>query len=272
MILSSKNPKNNKKIIDKFFISVLFHNRIYLNIAHKIAKYTIMKDDIEKTATEIGRAMLENGAEINRCEDTIKRLLISAERQYISVFCISSLIIVQTEYSTRICRITRNDLDLFEIDEANSKSRAICSGDEFQPRYNRYSNLSKILLTFLSTGSFCIFFGGSFYDALVSGFVGLIINNIKINISNVFPKTLCYSVIGGILCLIPCYIFDNLHLDKIMIGTIMLLIPGLTIGKAIKDIMSSDIISGIMELTEAVFTAIAISLGYGVALAVFTNV
>lgn len=231
---------------------------------------SIMMDNIEKTAIEIGKDMLENGAEISRCEDTVKRLLQSQKRQSINVFCISSLIIVQTEYSTEIRRIKENNLNLFAIDEANSKSRAICSNTTHTPNINKFPILSKIILTFLSTSSFCLYFGGSIYDAIFSGIIGLIISNTKINIPYVFPRTLCYSVIGGFLCFIPCYIFSALHIDKIMIGTIMLLIPGLTIGNAIRDIMSSDIISGLMELTEAIFTAIAISIGYGLSLAVFT--
>lgn len=230
-----------------------------------------MNNNIEKTAIQIGKKMLENGAEISRCENTIKRILQSQNRCNINVFCISSLIIIQTEYSTEICRIKENNLNLFAIDEANSRSRAICSNTVHKPTFNKYPNVLKIILSFLSTSSFCIFFGGSVFDALCCGIIGLIINNLNISLSNIFSKTLCYSVIGGFLCLIPCYIFNNLHLDKIMIGTIMLLIPGLTIGNAIRDIMSSDIISGLMELTEAIFSAIAISLGYGCALVVFAN-
>ena len=59
------------------------------------------------------------------------------------------------------------------------------------------------------------------------------------------------------------------HPDKIMIGTIMLLIPGMSIGSAMKDMMSGNPIAGILQLTEAVIVAFAIVLGFAVAIIIF---
>lgn len=232
----------------------------------------INNNSIEKTAIEIGKSMIENGAEINRCEDTIIRILKSHNIKQISVFCISSLLILQTENTTEIRRISSNDLDLFKIDMLNSKSRSLCNHDCVKGYDNNYSIVSKIIMTFLATSSFCLYFGGSIFDSILAGIIGLILNEIKISINSVFAKTLCYSIIGGILCLIPCLIFKSLSIDKIMIGTIMLLIPGLTIGNAIRDIMLSDTISGIIELTDAIFTAIAITFGYALSLWIYKYV
>ena len=52
-------------------------------------------------------------------------------------------------------------------------------------------------------------------------------------------------------------------------GTIMLLIPGMSVGNAMKDMMSGDLIAGILEITEALVTALAIVLGFAAALIVF---
>ncbi len=54
-----------------------------------------------------------------------------------------------------------------------------------------------------------------------------------------------------------------------MIGTIMLLIPGMSIGAAMKDLMSGNLIAGILQLTEAVIIALAIALGFAVSLILF---
>ena len=59
------------------------------------------------------------------------------------------------------------------------------------------------------------------------------------------------------------------HPDKIMIGTIMLLVPGLTVGNAMRDIMNGDVLSGLTGLTEAIFLGVAIALGFAVAVAIF---
>lgn len=229
-------------------------------------------EEIENIAINIGAKLLENGAEISRCEDTIKRILKSRNLAKTDVFCISSLLIIQTENTTKIKRINSSDLNLFEIDRLNAKSRAICNFTDLKNCKNEYSFVSKIILTFISTSSFCLYFGGGIYDAFFAGIIGLILSFCRIKINGIFSKTLCYSIIGGVLSLIPCLFFHSLSIDKIMIGTIMLLIPGLTIGNAIRDIMSADIISGLIELTEAIFIAIAITFGYAISLWVFKYV
>lgn len=245
------------------------------NIFYKLfafVKTIIMKNSIEKTAISIGKALIENGAEISRCEDTIIRVLKAHGCRNINVFCTNSMIILQTENATETAHIYRNDLDLFAIDEANSFSRCLCNNQPFVARFNKYPILYKIVLTYFATSCFCLYFGGSVFDSVFAGIIGLIIDNIKLNIKGNFAKTLCYSIIGGFLCYIPCYFFNNLHVDKIMIGTIMLLIPGLTIGNAIRDVMNGDTLSGLLEMTQAIFSAIAIAMGYGVSLAVIENI
>lgn len=231
-----------------------------------------MKNSIEKTAVSIGKALIENGAEISRGEDTIIRVLKAHGRRNISVFCTNSMIILQTENTMQTARIYRNDLNLFAIDEANSFSRCLCNNQPFISHLNKYPVLYKLVLTYFATSCFCLYFGGSVFDSIFAGIIGLIIDNIKLNINGFFSETLCYSIIGGFLCYIPCYFFGSLHVDKIMIGTIMLLIPGLTIGNAIRDVMNGDTLSGLLEMTQAIFSAIAIAMGYGVSLAVIENI
>jgi uncharacterized membrane protein YjjP (DUF1212 family) len=49
----------------------------------------------------------------------------------------------------------------------------------------------------------------------------------------------------------------------------MLLIPGMSIGGAMQDMMSGNLIAGILQITQAVVIAFAIVLGFAAALAVF---
>ena len=50
--------------------------------------------------------------------------------------------------------------------------------------------------------------------------------------------------------------------DKIIIGDIMLLIPGLAFTNAVKDIFIGDTISGVMRLIETILWAAALALGF----------
>ena len=228
-----------------------------------------MKQNFEKLAAKIGAKMLESGAEIFRVEDTITRILEYSGAKSINVFCISSIIIISTENGIEIIRVKKNDLNLFEIERLNSLSRAICSGSEYSFEENLYPLIIKIFSVFLATGSFCIYFGGNIFDAIISGIIGNIINFKPHILKTVFSSTLLDSAIAGVLAFSFSLFTSKVNPDKIMIGTIMLLIPGLTVSNAIRDIMTSDILSGIIELFEAIFTAFAIALGFSFAVVIF---
>ena len=56
------------------------------------------------------------------------------------------------------------------------------------------------------------------------------------------------------------------NIDMVMIGTIMLLIPGLAFGNAVRDLLFGDTVSGIIQLVQAVLTAVMVAFGYIVAI------
>ena len=51
------------------------------------------------------------------------------------------------------------------------------------------------------------------------------------------------------------------HADKVLIGIIMLLIPGIILTNSIRDILLGDIISGSLRLVEAILMAATLALG-----------
>ena len=70
--------------------------------------------------------------------------------------------------------------------------------------------------------------------------------------------------VGGLICL-ACRLVPALHNDKVIIGDIMLLIPGLAFTNAVKDIFIGDTISGVMRLIETILWAAALALGFALA-------
>lgn len=56
------------------------------------------------------------------------------------------------------------------------------------------------------------------------------------------------------------------HADKVLIGIIMLLIPGIMLTNSIRDILLGDIISGSLRLVEAILMAATLALGMMVAI------
>lgn len=63
---------------------------------------------------------------------------------------------------------------------------------------------------------------------------------------------------ASLLC---CRVCPLLHADMVLIGVIMLLVPGIPFTNAIRDILLGDIISGSLRLVEAVLLAAMLALG-----------
>ena len=56
------------------------------------------------------------------------------------------------------------------------------------------------------------------------------------------------------------------HQDKIMIGGIMLLIPGIAMTNSIRDMLTGDIVTGMLRLVDSILRAAAIACGFALSL------
>ena len=78
--------------------------------------------------------------------------------------------------------------------------------------------------------------------------------------------TVISSLLAGLLGILLSKIGVGTYADKIMIGTIMLLIPGLSFGNSIRDMLGGDIISGALRLIESLLLALMIAFGFALAI------
>ena len=56
------------------------------------------------------------------------------------------------------------------------------------------------------------------------------------------------------------------EVDQVIIGNIMLLIPGLATVNALKDLISGEMMTGMLRLSDALIQAIAIAIGFAIVL------
>ena len=73
--------------------------------------------------------------------------------------------------------------------------------------------------------------------------------------------SLAISIVAGLLCILSVFAGIGQHIDMVMIGSIMLLIPGISLMNALRDMMCGDIITGILRLAESLMMAVAIAAG-----------
>lgn len=244
---------------------------------------------IVECALDVGEAMLRTGAEILRVEDTIMRICTAYGGGIVDVFTILSLIILSWTTSegktyTQTRRIYSYGADLKKLEELNALSRYICTDkpscskitecvNEIMCSNKKGISKRKLAGCVLETGAFAVFFGGAVYDGFAAAIVGFILYFwdyfFAAGSRNRVVYSLLESTVAGILCLITVWIGIGQDIDKVMIGSIMLLIPGVNLMNSLRDMMCGDIITGILRLAEALMIAVAIAAGFGLALMIY---
>jgi uncharacterized membrane protein YjjP (DUF1212 family) len=86
---------------------------------------------------------------------------------------------------------------------------------------------------------------------------------------NEFFTYILGGVIAALLSLLAVDLGLALHADKVIIGSIMILVPGIAIVNGIRDMIMGDLVAGISRIVEAFFIAVAIAAGSGIVLSLF---
>lgn len=238
--------------------------------------------EILSLSLDIGERMLKCGAEVSRVEETIDIICKNYGILYREVFVMNSLIVVTLRKDdnsvTESRRITGIDKDLNQLEKLNSLSRKICkdnmSRKEVLKCINSYkkeiNNKYRCIGQLLAAFSFTMFFGGNFYDAISSLIIALIIFILEYFISkkeiNYLVRNFFYSFVIGFIAILLYKINISSNYDKVMIGDIMLLIPGLSMFTSINDIFKGDTMSGASRFIEGLCLAFVIAGGIGLAL------
>lgn len=237
------------------------------------------------TAIEAGYRLLENGAEINRVEESIQRILQAYGIGNCDVFAIPSVIIV-TLYvegdvpQTRIKRIYSRETNLDQITQLNDLCRRICATTpDFRLVKQDLASLDarpanslpvQIFAFALIAFAFTLFFGGSLADACVAAISGLVMKMSVHALARFRTNPFFVNLAGSAAATLVAYAAVRLNLagnlDKIIIGALMNLVPGVAITTSMQDIIAGDLIAGLTKLTEALLAATAIALGTGLAL------
>ena len=246
---------------------------------------------IVKASLDIGAAMLKAGAETVRVEDTISRICRSYYNGHLDVTSYLSAIFVSMEVTnwneqtgspmivSQHRRVINVSNDLRKLEELNALSRYVCEHTPEPEEIN--ARLQEILLTAPSPivvliGYLCIafgftvFFGGSILDALCCSVIGVGIYFLDQYIKPRLNNELIHTFVLSFLCGMPACLLQlstiPIHLDKIMIGNVMLLIPGLALTNSLRDLLTGDIVSGSLKLLNSLLLAVAIALGFALSM------
>jgi uncharacterized membrane protein YjjP (DUF1212 family) len=182
---------------------------------------------------------------------------------------------------TKLIRILSRSTDLKKVAMVNSISRKITSGEINQEEaLTLLKELDALDVTFpfmvqvaaasIASGCFMIMFRGEWNDfipAMITGglgYLGFLYFHRFVPIK--FFSEFLASFIVGLLALIFIELGIGHQLDKVIIGSVMTLVPGLLVTNAVRDLMAGHLVSGLSKGAEAILTAFAIGSGIAVVL------
>ena len=232
---------------------------------------------------ELGYQLASSGAETFRVEESVSRIL-SAYSVTSEVFAIPTCLIVSIETTdgklmTRMRRITNISNNMDAVESYNNLSRTLCATTpdleeavkmlkSTKASIRNYGTLAHCIGGFLAGCGFSVFFGGDWVDFLCGGlcgvlvaYSGVIMKRLRVN---QFFSTTASAFLLSLLAYLLHYFNITHHVDSVIIGTLMLLVPGLLFTNGMRDILFGDTNSGVNRVAQVLLIAVAIALGTGV--------
>ncbi len=231
----------------------------------------------------MGRVLLENGAEISRVQETMERVAKAYQAEEFNVYVLTNAIFVSgTEngrtrrmelkhvpstsiHFGRICAVNQLSREIAQHRHTVREAFAILDSIREIP----YSSLPlAVMACAAGSAAFSYLFGGSGWDALTAFFCGLLLepflywagkrklSKFLTNLSASALVTLCGA---GLLML-----GLGQNLDKIIIGSIIRLVPGVALTTSIRDFFNGDYLSGAIRMLDAFLVGGCIAVGVGV--------
>lgn len=243
------------------------------------------KKTVMELAMKTGEMLLASGGSTHKIEGIIRSILNTRELTKTEIFVTTSGIVVTIESKTtgvmtmvknvpvksmHMERIALIEEIIFEfINDRISADEALKQLKNISSK-NTYSFFTSVI-AFGGAASFrTLMFGGTLIDGLASIFVGIFLG--------IFIKTLnsksiigfLVSICGGFVVGYSSVLFMRFgigsQLDKIIIGSIIPIAPGVPLTHAVNDILNGDYISGNIRAMEALLTGVAIAIGIATSL------
>lgn len=251
----------------------------------------IIRSDGEEAVLELaqqaGHILLENGAEIFRVEDTMERICRHYGVQSESAFVMSNAIFMTAGNErerpfAKVQEILVGRSNLAKVTAVNQLSREIGEGrytvSEARRKLDEIGRMPekrtwvKVLASGVCSWAFCCLLGGSAYDGAAAFAAGFVLYLYILKIAGPHLSRIVGTIGGSVLVTLLCgaahLLWAGLHLNAMIIGAIMPLIPGVAFTNAIRDVVDEDYLSGSVRMLDAllVFFSIAIGVGMGISL------
>lgn len=239
-------------------------------------------------AVSAGEILLKNGGEIYRVQETVIRILEAYGIEDYNVYVVTNGIFAtvrerEEDASSMVRYVTIGDVNLQMVEDINQLSREICEGtcsmEEAYRRLEMYkkkklpSKWMQVLACGMGSAAFCYLLGGRWYDSAISFFLGMLLKMFLFTASKRHTSKFILNIIGSAIVTVGALVLytagTGIWFDKVIIGGIIPLVPGVSLTTAIRDLFGGDYLSGSIRLVDALLTAMCIAIGVGAAIKMF---
>ena len=230
---------------------------------------------------QAGRVLMESGAEIYRIEDTMGHMAKSLGIRDFSTYVVNRGVMISGLNrsglkESRVLATSVPSIHLGKLEEVNRLSRELAEQPNqpvssiFQKlktieQKTFYRPLEDIIACVIGAGSFSLALGSSWIDgtaAAISGvFVGIGMQLFSRFIHTSFLQIILSSAIAALSANILYYLGIGQHRSVIILGTLMILIPGAYFVNAIREFTQNNYYSGLALMLSGVSTCLSISVG-----------
>lgn len=236
----------------------------------------------------LGGCMLNSGANLERVNDTMNRICLSYHLNTISIFSLSSTIILSAKSpdnvsATRQLSIPSTGIHLEKLRRFNELSRRVCSETpapsslakllQEADTIQEYSTVTVIIGYLIAMSCLCIMFGGSLLDVLAADLITIVLFwtirlLTKPQLNHIITNILCMWI-AGTLAIFLVKIGLGEHYFSIIITNSMVMIPGIPLVNAVRNLLCGNEMNGILEFLKVILETVAIVLGLLISIYMF---
>lgn len=231
-------------------------------------------------AVSLGNRMLGAGANLERVNDTMTRVCLSYHLESISIYSLSSTIMVSARsaegvYGSRHTAVQPAGIHLERLNQLNRLSRTVCdqtpepsslAGLLDRARLAEDDPIPKVIPGYMiAMTSLCVIFGGTVGDVIAADCITFVLFWLirwlsGRNLNRIVVNTLCMWF-SGTLGLLLVRIGIGEQYFSIIITSSMMMIPGIPLVNAVRNLLCGNEMNGILEILKVLMETVAIVLG-----------
>lgn len=229
---------------------------------------------------QAGVLLMKSGAEVYRVEETMTRLgnsipFVQSCESYVMVTGVICTVQMGGQTITSMARIHDTGRNLSVVSAVNDLSRQAerqyFTPDQILEKLAQieetpdFTPETKALWGAIGAAGFTMFFGGNLADLVFVFVIGLIVRFFTVVCEKIHLNSYLVNMFLAFLASV-CSVLLHRHVPEasqsiMIISSIMLLVPGLTITNALRDSVMDEPLSALVLLMQALLCACAIAIG-----------